>query len=267
MIKHINGDPTINEYVAPASTAFTFNDVVTRNSAGKLALATASTPRSELLGLIQQEIASTDSDYASDKSVAVLEFTDDVEFEADVETGTLTTAMRGLRFDLNSEDGIDVTSQGQKAVEIVRFISTTKARVKFVKGGDKMRLVSYQQDVTVADFTDGGSTTGTLDLGISIPAGAVYAQSLITGLVGFAGDTSATLQIGDGTDVDRYSTGTPSVFTTASAGIDAGVPSGTKFHSTAKTPKLTITSNSDFGLVVTEGNGAMTVTLFWYEAN
>jgi len=56
------------------------------------------------------------------------------------------------------------------------------------------------------------------------------------------------------------------VFTTASAGIDAGVPSGTKFHSTAKTPKLTITSNADFTSVVSEGNGAMTVTLFWYEA-
>lgn len=266
MIKHINGDPTINEYVAPASTAFTFNDVVTRNSAGKLALATASTPRSELLGLIQQEIASTDSNYASDKSVAVLEFTDDVEFEADVD-GTLTTAMRGLRFDLSDEDSVDVTSNAQKAVEIVRYISASKARVKFVKGGDKMRLVSYQQTVTVAEFTDGGSTTGTLDLGITIPAGAVFAQSLVTGLTGFAGDTSATLQIGDGTDVDRYSTGTPSVFATASAGADAGVPSGTKFHSAVKTPKLTVTGNADFTSIVSEGNGAMTVTLFWYEAD
>jgi len=263
MIKQINGEHIINDYVAPASVAFAFNDVVTRNSAGKLALATASTPRSELLGLIQATIASTDSDYASDKSVAVLEFHDGAEFEADIE-GTLTQAMVGLRFDLTDEDSVDVTANAQRAVEISRFISTTKGRVKFVTSGDKSRLVTYQQTVALADFTDGGSTTGTVDLGISIPAGAVFARSLVTAVTGFISDTSATLQIGDGTDVDRYSTGTPSVFTTASAGIDAGAPSGTLFHSTAKTPKLTITTNADFTSVTA---GALTVTLFWYEAD
>lgn len=266
MIKQINGEHIINDFDAPASTAFAFNDVVTRDSNGRLAKATATTPRSELLGLIQATITSSDDDYASVKTVPVLEFHEGAEFLADVDTGTLTTAMRGLRYDLADHNGIDVTSQGQKAVEVVRYISTTQARVKFVTDGEKFGLRSYQQTVTVAEFTDGGSTVGTLDLGISIPAGAVYEQTLISGLTGFAGDTSATLQVGDGTDVDRYSTGTPSVFTTASAGIDAGVPSGTKFHSTAKTPKLTITSNADFTSVVSEGNGAMTVTLFWYEA-
>jgi hypothetical protein len=267
MIKQINGNHIINDFDAPASTAFDFNDVVTRDSNGSLAKATASTPRSELLGLIQQTIASTDDDYASVKTVPVLEFHDGAEFLADVDTGTLTVAMRGLRYDLNDEDGIDVTSQGQKAVEVVRFISTTQARVKFVTEGDRMELKSYQETISVADFTDGGGATGTLALGITIPAGAVYAQTLVTGVVGFAGDTSATFQLGDGTDADRYSTGTPSVFATAVAGADAGVPSGTKFHSAAKTPTVTVTTATDFGLTVTDGNGAMVVTLFWYEAN
>lgn len=267
MIKQINGEHIINDYDAPASTAFDFNDVVTRDSNGRLAKATALTPRSELLGLIQATILSTDTDYASVKTVPVLEFHEGAEFLADVDAGTPAITMRGLRYDLADEDGVDLTSQGQKAVEVVRYISATQVRVKFVTDGDRMALRSYQQTVTVAEFTDGGSTVGTLDLGITIPAGAVFAQSLITGLTGFAGDTSATLQIGDGTDVDRYSTGTPSVFTTASAGIDAGVPSGTKFHSAVKTPKLTITGNADFTSIVSEGNGAMTVTLFWYEAD
>lgn len=266
MIKQITGEPVVSDYKAPASTAFDFNDVVTRNSSGQLAKATSSTPRSELLGLIQQTIASTDDDYASVKIVPVLLFQKDVEFKADVDTGTLTTSMVGKRFDLNDEDGIDVTAEGQKCVEITRYISASEARVKFITDGDKMRLVTYQETVDIADFTDGGSTTGTLALGISIPAGAVFAQALITALVGFAGDTTATAQIGDGSDPDRYSTGTPSVFTTAAAGADAGVPSGTKFHSGAKTPKITITAATDFTDIVTDGNGQMVVTLMWYEA-
>ena len=265
MIKHINGIPTINDFTAPASTEFAFNDVVTRDSAGELALATASTPRSELLGLIQTVIDSEDSDYASDKTVAVLEFTDDVEFEATVDTGTLTTSMVGKRFDLNDENGIDVTAEGQKAVEIVRYLSASLARVKFVTTGDKMRLVSYQQTCAVADFTD-GTTTGTLDLGISIPAGAVVERTLVTGIVGFAGDTTATIQVGDGSTADRYMTGTPDVFSTLPAGVDMGAVSGTAFHSSVKTATVVITSATNFTDVVTDGNGSLVVTLFYYVA-
>ncbi len=267
MIKQITGKPLVTDYDAPASTAFAFNDVVTRDSNGRLAKATISTPRSELLGLIQITILSTDGDYASVKTVPVLEFHEGAEFLADVGTGTAVVAMRGRRFSLKDENEIDVTDEGQKCVEVTRFISTTQVRVKFVTDGDKMQLESYQETLAVADFTDGGSTTGTLAMGITIPAGAVYAQSLVTGIVGFAGDTTATFQIGDGTDVDRYSTGTPSCFATASAGADAGVPSGTKFHSVVKTPTVTITGGSDFTAIVTDGNGAMVVTLMWYRAN
>lgn len=264
MIKQINGDHLVNEYTAPASTAFAFNDVVTVDaSTGKLAKATATTPRSQLLGLIQQTITSTDSDYASDKTVAVLEFHKEAEFLADVDTGTLTTAMRGQQFDLADHNGIDVTANAEGHVTVVRYISASSARVKFNTDGKKMRLVSYQETVAYDDFTDGGSTAGTFALGISIPAGAVFARSLVTDVTGFAGDTSAVLTIGDGSDVDRYNTGTPSVFATAAAGADMGAPSGTAHHSAAATPTLTVTSATDFTAV---SAGALTVTLFWYEA-
>lgn len=264
MIKHIRGDVEINKYVAPASTAFAFNDVVTRDSAGKLAKATATTPRSELLGLIQQTIASTDSDYASDKAVAVLEFNEDAEFEADVDTGTAVQAMVGRRFDLNDENGLNVNKTLQRAFQVSSILSTSKVRGKVVTAGDKARIVTYQQTVAYTEFTDGGSTAGTLALNTSIPAGAVFLRSLVTDITGFAGDTSAVLTIGDGTDVDRYNTGTPSVFATAAAGADMGAPSGTAHHSAAKTPTLTVTSNADFTSV---SAGALTVTLFWYEAD
>lgn len=123
------------------------------------------------------------------------------------------------------------------------------------------KIVVYQETVTRAQFTDGGSTAGTYSLATSIPAGAVFLRSSIHGITGFTGDTSAAITIGDGSDVDRYNTGTPSVFTTAAEGVDVGAPSGTAFHSAAKTPVLTVTSNADFTNVAA---GALTVTLFYY---
>jgi hypothetical protein len=49
------------------------------------------------------------------------------------------------------------------------------------------------QRVTRADFTDGGSTSGTLVLRGTIPIGAIVLGSSITSLTGFTGDTSATV--------------------------------------------------------------------------
>ena len=261
MIKHINGDPTINDFIAPASTAFAFNDVVTYAS-GVLAKATSTTPRAVLLGLIQATITSSDTDYASTKTVAVLEFTDDVEFEADVDTGTLATTMVRKRFDLADHNGIDVSSQGQKCVQITNYLSASKAKVQFVTDGEATELVSYTEVVSLADFTDGGATVGTVDLNTSIPAGAVFARTLINPITGFIGDTSATATIGDGTDVDRYNTGTPNVFADAAAGVDFGAPSGTVFHAAAKTPKVTVTTNADFTSVTA---GSLTITIFYYQ--
>lgn len=264
MIKHSSDtEVKILPYTAPASTAFDFNDVVCLNTSGQLAKATSETPRSEIIGLIQCDILSTDANYASTKTVPVLVATEVDEFDADVSTGTAVSTMVGKRVDLDDEDSVNVNGATQKVFGITKIISTSKVRGKFVNSGDKMRLVSYQETITRASFTDGGSTAGTYNLKTSIPAGAVFERSLVSGVTGFIGDTSAVLTIGDGTNVDRYNTGTPSVFTTAAAGVDAGIPSGTLFHSATKTPRLTVTSDSDFTAV---SAGALTVTLFWYEA-
>jgi len=114
--------------------------------------------------------------------------------------------------------------------------------------------------VTRADFTDGGSTIGTYALKATIPAGAWVHQTILQNVTGFTGDTSATIQVGDGTDVDRYSTGTPSVFTTVAA-ADLGVPSGTKIHTAAATVTVTITSAADFTNVAA---GQFTIKIFFY---
>jgi hypothetical protein len=116
------------------------------------------------------------------------------------------------------------------------------------------------ETVTLADFTDGGATTGTYVMKQTIPVNAVVLKSTVSVESGFIGDTTATLQIGDGTDADRYSTGTPSVFTTDTA-VDVGATSGTAWHDAAKSVTLTVTSGSDFAAVTA---GTMTVKIFYY---
>lgn len=115
------------------------------------------------------------------------------------------------------------------------------------------------ETVTVSQFTDGGAAAGTYNLAEKIPAGAWAFQTLLENVTGFTGDTSAVMIVGDGTDTDRYNTGAPSVFTTATA-IDLGVPSGTKIHTTEKTVTVTITSAADFTAVVA---GQFTIKLYY----
>ena len=109
--------------------------------------------------------------------------------------------------------------------------------------------IGYVEEfVTRSQFTDGGSTAGTYQLKSAVPVGAYVLNTVLTELVGFTGDTSATITVGDGSDVDRYNTGTPSVYTTANQ-LAMGVPSGTKEHTAAVFPTLTVTSASDFTAV------------------
>lgn len=121
-------------------------------------------------------------------------------------------------------------------------------------------LIKVSETVARAAFTDGGGTSGTYNLATQIPIGARVLGCHITALTGFTGDTSATVIIGDGTDTDRYMTGTPSVFTTAANGISLGNPSGIAYHDAAKTVTVTVTSATDFTAV---SAGSMTVEYFY----
>jgi hypothetical protein len=128
-------------------------------------------------------------------------------------------------------------------------------------GGDyKCEVGVISQRLTTVTMTDGGSTALTQSLAADIPLGARALGTTVQDVTGFAGDTTAVIIVGDGTDTDRYNTGTPSVFATIAA-VDMGVPSGTIFHSAAKTPVVTITSTADATSVKSNGSGALTVHL------
>lgn len=111
-----------------------------------------------------------------------------------------------------------------------------------------LRAGEIAQRVDITDFTDGGSTTGTLALTATIPEGAYALRSFLSNNTAQTGGASLTIQIGDGTDVDRYTTGTPSVASAATS-LALGAPSGTLGHTAAKTPTVTLTEATDFGLV------------------
>lgn len=99
--------------------------------------------------------------------------------------------------------------------------------------------------ILFSQFTDGGGTSGTYTCQFTLPADFFISQIAVVNVTGFTGDTSAALTVGDGSDVDRLNTGTPSVFTTI-AGLDMGIPSGVRSIVTAFRPVLTVTSNADF---------------------
>lgn len=125
---------------------------------------------------------------------------------------------------------------------------------------DGIQFRKIVQTVLFSQFTDGGAAAGTFVLTDIIPVGAIVLAAALTNIVGFAGDTSAAITVGDGTDVDRYNTGTPSVFTSIAAGIALGVPSGVLYHAAQKNVTLTVTSASDFTAV---NAGSVTIEMYY----
>ena len=122
-------------------------------------------------------------------------------------------------------------------------------------------LEIYQESgIVYTDFTDGGAAAGTYTCRFELPVNFFIERCILTDVTGFANDTTAVITVGDGSDVDRLNTGTPSVLTTATI-IDLGVPSGTRGVSTAFKPVLTVTGASDFTSI---NAGALTVQVWGY---
>lgn len=130
-----------------------------------------------------------------------------------------------------------------------------------VLGAGSLRYKS--ETVLKSAFTDGGATVGTYVMTVTIPVGALLIRTKIAAAVAWSGDTSAVITVGDGSDVDRYMTGTPSIFAAAADGVECGVPSGIKLITTANTPTLTVTSTADFTNV--NVLGSVTVTIYYID--
>ena len=131
-----------------------------------------------------------------------------------------------------------------------------------LEAGSAGTLRTFTQTVTRAEFTDGGAALGTfLITAGTIPVGSTFLVAQLEAVTGFIGDTSAVLTIGNASgDVDRYMTGTPSVFTTAAAGVALGAPSGVTYHDVAGSITLFVTSGADFTNV---SAGSLTLRFYY----
>lgn len=128
---------------------------------------------------------------------------------------------------------------------------------------ERVHALEYYEETAIAytNFTDGGAAVGTYQVRFTLPVGFMVMFSAINNLTGFAGDVSATITVGDGSDVDRYNTGTPSVFATL-GGLYLGVASGTAVLATANRPTLTVTVNADWGNV---SAGQLDIRIYGYQ--
>lgn len=127
---------------------------------------------------------------------------------------------------------------------------------------DVIDTVAYEESgISYSQFTDGGSTSGTYQVGFTLPVGFFIHYVILSDVTGFTGDTSAVATVGDGSDVDRLNASTLNVFTTI-GGVYGGVPSGTRVVATAFRPTITITSNADFTSVAA---GSLTLRVYGHQ--
>jgi hypothetical protein len=171
-----------------------------------------------------------------------------------------TNAVDGDDRDWGNGSAGDIYARLDRTNKNVRYYVKRKEDTRDDDWGALGCVHCISDTFTRAQMTDGGATTGTFVLGETIPVGAFVFRTILHDVTGFTGDTTATIQVGDGTDADRYSTGTPSVFTTANA-IDIGAVSGTAIHTAAATITVTITSTADFTNVAA---GQATLKLFYF---
>ena len=122
-------------------------------------------------------------------------------------------------------------------------------------------LTYYEErDIAFGDFTDGSGAAGTYQVKFQLPVGFFVSHTQLLNVTGFAGDVSAVIAVGDGSDADRYNTGTPNVFATISR-LDLGVASGIRFIATANKPTITVTVNNDWGSVTA---GELDIRVYGY---
>jgi len=143
--------------------------------------------------------------------------------------------------------------------------ATTRVRVVLTSrvappqsGGFAIKTLS--QYLALADFTDNTNATGYADFDSQLPAGALVLGWKAEVHAGFAGDTTAVVQVGIAGALDDFSAVTTrSVLAPGTVGSITKVGSGAYINA-AVTPRVTVTGGADFTSI---NAGAMTVTLFY----
>ena len=122
--------------------------------------------------------------------------------------------------------------------------------------GANSRLRCLVEAIAFDDFTDGGSTAGTLDLTAKLPAGAKPLGGKIIASAGFTGDTSAAADVGTSGDPDAF---IDNVSVLAAATV-FGKAADDSLLLVETTVQVTVTGAADFGAIAA---GAATVYVFY----
>lgn len=121
--------PVKSEYFRKtASTAINVGDVLESASG---AVNPADSSDLNLYGVSAQKIASTDTDYADNTRIMCWIMNPDIEWLADVGTGTATTANEGIKYDLTDADSIDLNATTHGVFTVTRFVSATQVIGRF----------------------------------------------------------------------------------------------------------------------------------------
>lgn len=118
-----------NQYPKRASVVFQVGDFVVFDGAGRIRPVNAGGVKVQ--GISNEQVLTTDADYATNRPLNISEPTPNDEFVTPVITGTATAGMVGLPFDVDPTDprGIDVSGAGTD-VTITEFIDASTVVVK-----------------------------------------------------------------------------------------------------------------------------------------
>ena len=139
-----------------------------------------------------------------------------------------------------------------------------------VYGPEGIGLRAVKQRVLFSDFTDGAGTSGTYALPATIPAGSWVIGCKVDVLTGFTGDNTAVMDVGDGSDADKFSYTTVNVYTATTGLMEtadhgaAGTESGFAMVTSDATPTLTITGGADFTSIAA---GELEIAIYYLETS
>jgi hypothetical protein len=115
-----------------ASTAYKVGDFLTTDSNGFLV--PAGGVAGKLVGISNEEITASSSDYASTRDLNVSGGGSQVEFEIPVITGSATQTLVGELVDIDASDsrGVDVTASTNDQILVTRIIDSATIKGKIV---------------------------------------------------------------------------------------------------------------------------------------
>lgn len=121
------------------------------------------------------------------------------------------------------------------------------------------------QNLAIADFTDNTDATGYIDIDVDLPAGAIVVGWKAVVSEGFAGDTTAVMQVGIANDLNKYS-GVITAACLAAGTVGSPGLADSALVMAAQTVRVTVTGGANFTTIVTAANGAMIVSLYYFIA-